>query len=272
MGDTTFIPLSIPPLRGRLTLVCFAGKKFVKAMIALFGGLHFRHMDLFEVRGAQLLLDACAETLETLRLYPTGDCGWGRQKGTNSSEQFITDNSALPQNLDFSQNRSLRTLETTAISIADAEHQRCGATCSLFKTVLSSITPSMPLDFIIVYEEQDLGGILGCYRCKEPPACFLHSYASYPTRAENIPYRQQIRAICEMYRVRGFRLVLCADVVDCAVDDAAEELEWIVERVEEDLGHLPREPLIIFERRAPRIFEDFGCHANRSSMRLSSAL
>lgn len=75
-----------------------------------------------------------------------------------------------------------------------------------------------------------------------------------------------------MYRVRGFRLVLCADVVNCAVDDAAEELEWIVERVEEDLGHLSHEPLIVFERRAPRIFEDPKHHANRSFMWLSSAL
>jgi len=43
----------------------------VEDMIALFGGLHFRYMDLFGVKCARLLLAACAETLEVLRLYPT---------------------------------------------------------------------------------------------------------------------------------------------------------------------------------------------------------
>ena len=47
----------------------------MRDMIALFGGLRFRYMDLFGVKCVQLLLDACAETLETLRLYPTDRYG-----------------------------------------------------------------------------------------------------------------------------------------------------------------------------------------------------
>ena len=69
--DTALIPLSVPPLRGRLTLVCFTREKLVKDMIVLFGGLRFSSMDLYRVKCGQLLLDACACTLETLRLYPT---------------------------------------------------------------------------------------------------------------------------------------------------------------------------------------------------------
>ena len=69
--DATLVPLSVPPLRGQLTLTCFTREKLVKEMISLFGGLHFRQMDLFGVKCVRLLLDACAETLETLRLYPT---------------------------------------------------------------------------------------------------------------------------------------------------------------------------------------------------------
>ena len=67
--DATPIPLSTPPLRGWLRLVRFKKEDLVKDMIALFGGLRFRHMDLFEVSCSQLLLNECAETLETLRLY-----------------------------------------------------------------------------------------------------------------------------------------------------------------------------------------------------------
>ena len=69
--DATLIPLSTPPLRGWLRLVCLKKEDFVKDMITLFGGLRFRHMDLFGVSCSQLLLNECAEALETLRLYPT---------------------------------------------------------------------------------------------------------------------------------------------------------------------------------------------------------
>jgi hypothetical protein len=70
-ADATLVPLSIPPLRGRLTLTRFTREKLMEEMILLFGGLRFRQMDLFRVKCVRLLLDACADTLETLKLYPT---------------------------------------------------------------------------------------------------------------------------------------------------------------------------------------------------------
>ena len=69
--DADIAPLSVPPLCGWLTLWCFANEKLVNAMITVFGGLRFRYMDLFRVKCVQLLLGACADTLEVLRLYPT---------------------------------------------------------------------------------------------------------------------------------------------------------------------------------------------------------
>ena len=73
--DVDLTPLSVPPLCGRLTLICFTKEKLVKDMITLFGGLRFRYMDLFRVKCVRLLLDACADTLEGLRLYPTDPYG-----------------------------------------------------------------------------------------------------------------------------------------------------------------------------------------------------
>ena len=73
--DATLVPLSTPPLRGWLTLTCFTKVNLIKGMIALFGGLRFRCMDLFKVKCVRLLLDACENTLETLRLYPTDEYG-----------------------------------------------------------------------------------------------------------------------------------------------------------------------------------------------------
>ena len=81
LTDADLIPLSVPPLRGRLTLSFFTNVRLVKDMMAIFGGLHFRSMDLFRVKCTQLLLEACAETLETLRLYPTDTHGKGLFEG-----------------------------------------------------------------------------------------------------------------------------------------------------------------------------------------------
>ena len=74
-ADATLVPLSVPPLRGRLTLTCFRREKLVREMIALFGGLRFCCIDLFRVGCVQLLLSACSKTLETLRLYPNDEDG-----------------------------------------------------------------------------------------------------------------------------------------------------------------------------------------------------
>ena len=73
--DPELVPLSSPPLRGRLSLTFFTREQIVKDMITLFGGLRFHEMDLFGVKCLPLLLKECAETLETLRLYPTDPYG-----------------------------------------------------------------------------------------------------------------------------------------------------------------------------------------------------
>jgi hypothetical protein len=75
VGDMTLIPPFAPPLRGRLTVSLSGGLELLEDMIELFGGIRFRSMDLFGVNGTQLLLDACVETLERLRLYQTDPRG-----------------------------------------------------------------------------------------------------------------------------------------------------------------------------------------------------
>ena len=73
--DSMLTPPSAPLLRGRLTLSRFTKVGLSKDMIVLFGGIRFRHTDLCDVDGMRLLLDACAKTLETLRLYLTDPHG-----------------------------------------------------------------------------------------------------------------------------------------------------------------------------------------------------
>ena len=73
--DLALIPPFIPPLRGWLIMTCFGGVSLLKDMIDLFGGIRFRYVGLYDVGGTQLLLDACAKTLETLVFDPNDPHG-----------------------------------------------------------------------------------------------------------------------------------------------------------------------------------------------------
>ena len=67
--DLALTPLFTPPLRGQLKLSHFRRVDILNDMIDLFGGIRFHILDLFDVDGVPLLLDACAKTLTTLYLY-----------------------------------------------------------------------------------------------------------------------------------------------------------------------------------------------------------
>ena len=71
----TLVPLFSPPLQGQLTMTYFTRVGILKDMIELFGGIRFRHVDICNVDGTRLLLEACAKSLESLRLYPTDPHG-----------------------------------------------------------------------------------------------------------------------------------------------------------------------------------------------------
>jgi hypothetical protein len=71
LEDQTLFPPFVPTLRGRLVASGYGGDKLAKAMIDLFGRVRFHHMDLTHFGGVQLLLDSCADTLETFQLYAT---------------------------------------------------------------------------------------------------------------------------------------------------------------------------------------------------------
>ena len=67
--DSELVPFSSPKLRGRLTLHSRNWVGVWTDLIASGGGLRFRHMDLrWNANWASVLLDACAGTLETLRI------------------------------------------------------------------------------------------------------------------------------------------------------------------------------------------------------------
>ena len=70
--DAMLVPSSTLKLRGRLALGVFNWVETWTHLIASCGGLRFRHMELCtSVYSTPPLLEACAETLETLRFYAT---------------------------------------------------------------------------------------------------------------------------------------------------------------------------------------------------------
>jgi len=147
----------------------------------------------------------------------------------NSSKRFLVDNHELLRHFDLSRSRSLRTLETTAESIISAED----TASDFLKSILSSIPPPAPLDIVILYRDRDLGARIECKICKPTkPVCFGHNFQrQWDFYAEC--YRRQLKVFREMYSVRDFRLILCADAFDCVGGDAIRILEDTV--IEEEV-------------------------------------
>jgi len=80
-GDPILVPISAPKLRGQLIVSSFREVETWKDLIAACDGLRFYAMDLRNVADcAPLLLEACSETLETLRFFPVDAIGkWFRR-------------------------------------------------------------------------------------------------------------------------------------------------------------------------------------------------
>ena len=183
----------------------------LKDMIELFWGIRFHHMDLFYVDGMSLLLDACAETLETLRFYPTDDRG--NQLCLNSMEALTNDFIARTylRNYGLSQNKSLRTLEVTAGSVDRAlKGGSLNPTLSLLKRVLSTITSPAFFEVIVIHHDSDFSGSrrVGRRQILDP-----FPRMSQADRAEEaLRHHRQFKVFCEAQKVRDFQFVLCADV------------------------------------------------------------
>ncbi|KAF9781002.1 hypothetical protein BJ322DRAFT_1082650 [Thelephora terrestris] len=194
-------------------------------MVTLFGGLRFRQMDLFGVKCLPLLLKRCAETLDTLRLYPT-------------------DPYAKILRFDLSQIKTLRTFETTAESIAFGRDAP-----EFMKTVLSTVAFPGMLDVVVIYRDTDFGGSPYCLACSGDPICIRHR-----RRPDLNNFPQQLRVLREMHSARKFRLVFCVDVYGCMEDFGVRLMASAVKKEEAKGGfeYLVYKPGITCERRTIR--------------------
>ena len=153
---------------------------------------------------------------------------------------FTANDEPVSRRFDLSQNKYLRTLETTAASIIRAP----AAASDFLGAVLSTTVPSLPLDVVIAYEDRDHGLFL-----REP----RHIRVWHRCDPASDEHSKLFKVFREMHEVRSFRLVLCADVFGCVQMRSVRVLEQIVaiERKRGGLDYLQREPSIISEVRAP---------------------
>ena len=254
VNDLTLIPACVPPLRGRLTMTCFTRVRLLKDMISLFGGIRFRHMDLFHVKGMRLLLDACTDTLESLRLYPTDPLGkWLLLRGV----QFMTDDFTAKSSLQYfslSRHKSLRTLETTASSMNSAWDNSPDTASSLLGHVLSTITSPVFSEVIVFYRDYSFYGV----QCRVQAAWLrerdcppFHRMSQVRRKVEVTRHRQRFEVFHRMHRVRDFQLVLCVDVWDRVGEYSVRALKRAVadEKARGGFSKPFSEPLVVYHPR-----------------------
>jgi len=120
------------------------------------------------------------------------------------------------RDFDLSRHKSLRTLEVPASSIV---HKEPG----ILTHVLSTITSPAFSEVIIIYRDYDFGGL---YRL---PDTRVFREMLPVEREEDVSFRRsRLEALHEMYKVRAFRPVLCADVWDRVREYTVWELKQAV--------------------------------------------
>ena len=246
--DLTLVPSFIPPLRGRLVVTCSTRVGILKDMIDLFGGIRFRHMSLINAVGMRLLLDACAETLETLRLYPIDPRG--KELSPSRLQVLSSDftGASSIQDFDLSRNKSLRRLEVMGPGLGC---KLCWVNPSDAVTyALSTITSPAFTEVTIIYREYEFLGVgapwidRGTLRWLSPDQ--IAEQASW--------FDRRFEAFRAMREVRDFQLVLCVDAWDGVGEYTTGVLKQAVaaERMKRGFDDTFPEPSVIHIPRGSR--------------------
>ena len=248
IGDPTLIPPFSPPLRGKLVMMHLWRAGFLRDMIGLFGGIKFHYMVLYNVNEPQLLLSACAGTLETLELNLAGPLG---EQSRYKPLQYLANGLAAqspPSHLNLSQNKSLRTFEVTASSIGckiGLSNWTPEPMTGFLRTVLSTITSPIFSEVVVVFRDFNFTGITP----RPLPAQSIPRGLTPAEEADEALFHSRVFTVFrEMHSTaQDFRLVLRADVWDCVGEYATGVLRQAVavEKAAKRLDYLPSEPLVI---------------------------
>ena len=246
MDGLTLVPPFTPPLRGRLVVTGLGSIDLLEDMIDLFGGIRFRSMTLFDVVGMQLLLNACAGTLETFKLYPSDPRG---KELPPFSVRIVTEDfeamSSL-QDFDLSRNKLLRTLLVPASSIDDTLIDSPPGTASnTLKYVLSTITSPTFFTFMVIYYHDDFRGVEYQGRSDWPA---FREMSEVDRTEEASWHHRRFEVLREVRKARDFDLVLCAGVWESMREYAVGALKQAVaeERAKKGFEDFRSEPSVTY--------------------------
>ena len=244
--DSTLIPLFVPPLRGWLTARSFTKLGLLKGMIHLLGGIRFRYMNLFNVDGLRILLDACAETLEYLVLNPTDP--WGGRISLKGVQVLTNDSIVVSSLLDLnlSRHKSLRTLGVPASSFNRLPTDCWQVAVNSLNHILPTIACSSAiLDITIIYTDDELP----VRSQHSDPAGLSQAVRAGEVTRHHLPFE----VLREVHKVRDFRLILCASVLGCRGEYSAQSLEEAIaeEKARGGFDEYFYEPSVVYNPRRP---------------------
>ena len=152
--DNRVVPIS-GGLRGRLTLNTFYAEGLLKDIIIAFGGMRFTSVDLRQIKWMRLLLAACADTLEVLRLHPEDirDCKrvFDSREDSLSLANLTFQARRYAQDSNLSSCTALRSLEVPLYLLA------------LTGETLSTITSSVFSEIVVIVSESGVGKSSGSF-------------------------------------------------------------------------------------------------------------
>jgi hypothetical protein len=161
------------------------------------------------------------------------------------------------QDFDLSRNESLQTLEILASSVVYRE-------AGFLTHVLSTITSPVFSKVIIVYRDYDFCQLHAAWDIGTNP---LRGALPVEIAVEASRHHMWFKAFREMHKVREFRLMLCADVWDCAGVYAVCTLQQAVaaEKAQRGFDGVFSEPLVISRPRGSSAEVSEQLHAGTST-------
>ena len=204
------------------------------------------------MEGMQLLLAACAQTLETLHLNPNDPRGKGLSRNEAQAVGDTFTGGFSLQDFDLSRNKSLRTLQVWAGTIGTLSDDSQGTALSRLKYALSTITSPAFFKVMVIFTERDFCGVEPWPNPDQP---FFRETSQAERTEEAALHHRRFEVLREVHKVRNFQLTLCAYVWDPVGEYSVRMLKEAIaeEKAQWGFDDFLSEPLVVYDPRRSRL-------------------
>lgn len=199
------LPAQFPmrSLKGELKIAHYTVDTISRDMITPFGELRFQIMDLLNLAESQLLLEACRDTLQSVRVYPTSTKPHPGLFQMHVLMRFTGLEQEALQVYDLSRLHSLRSLEVHACSFTGTRFEQ--ALYDIFSTINSPVFSEVRL----VFQRHDLD-----YSSRIPFYTFRKMHS-----------KMEFRMVCCLEVSKGYR-DMGMQVLRKRMESEIEERKW----------------------------------------------